>query len=106
MDETKSQVFPAYRLVAEFADGSRHLFDGFTWEQAHDEMEAAQIEHGDITWFDGVTDDHYENGRFYAAIPPPPHLPFPIIEPPDVGSEIDQQSIFDLYDNDGNEKEV
>ena len=40
----------------------------------------AQVEHGDITWFDGVTDEHYENGRFYAAFPPPPHSPFPIID--------------------------
>ncbi len=30
-----------------------------------------QDEHGDITWFDGVTDEHYENGVFYAAFPPP-----------------------------------
>ena len=43
-------------------------------------MEAAQDEHGDITWFDGVTDEHYENGRFYASVPPPPHSPFPIID--------------------------
>ena len=80
MNETKSQCFPAFRLVAAFDDGQRLTFDGFTYEQAHDAMEAAQDEHGDITWFDGVTDEHYENGVFHAAFPPPPHFPFPIID--------------------------
>ena len=80
MYETKTECFPAHRLVAEFADGQRLTFDGFTYEQAHDAMEAAQDEHGDITWFDGVTDQYYENGVFHAAVPPPPHSPFPIID--------------------------
>lgn len=87
MDEP--QAFPAHRLVAEFADGQRLLFDGFTQEQALDAMEAAQGEHGDITWFDGVTDEHYENGRFYAAFPPPTS-PFP----PSDGGDFEQQSLF------------
>lgn len=81
MSDKQEQFFPAFRLVAEFSDGSRLLFDGFTYEQAREAMEAAQDEHGDITWWDGVTDDHYENGKFFAAIPPPPHFPFPIIDP-------------------------
>lgn len=93
MSETTPQCFPAYRLVAEFADGQRLAFDGFTYEQAHDAMEDAQYKHGDITWFDGVTDEHYENGRFYAAIPPPPHSPFPIIDTTD-NSGLEQQSLF------------
>lgn len=93
MDETKSQCFPAYRLVAAFADGQRLTFDGLTWEQAHDAMEAAQEEHGDLTWFDGVTDEHYENGCFYAAVPPPPHSPFPIIDTTDDPS-FEQQRLF------------
>ena len=93
MPDQQNQIYPAYRLVAEFADGSRLLFDGFTYEQAQEAMEEAQDEHGDLTWHDGVTDDHYENGRFYALIPPPPHLPFPVIELPDDGLE--QQSLFD-----------
>ncbi len=80
MNETKTECFPAHRLVAEFADGQRLTFDGFTYEQARDAMEAAQDEHGDIAWFDGVTDEHYENGVFHAAFPPPPHSPFPIID--------------------------
>lgn len=84
------QYFPAHRLVAEFSDGSRLLFDGFTYDQARESMEAAQAEHGDITWFDGVTDEHYENGRFYASIPPPPHIPFPLID----ATDDEQQSLF------------
>ncbi len=83
MDENQSQIFPAHRLVAEFADGRRLTFDGFTYEQAYAAMEAAQDEHGDITWFDGVTDEHYENERFYASIPSPPHSPFPVIDTTD-----------------------
>lgn len=93
MEETNPQVFPAYRLVAEFADGSRLLFDGFTYELAHESMEAAQDEHGDITWFDGVTDEHYENGRYYAAVPPPPHSPFTIIDTTG-DPNFEQQSLF------------
>lgn len=37
-------------------------------------MEAAQTAHGEITWFDGVTDQHYENGRYYASLPDPPQI--------------------------------
>lgn len=92
MDETKPQCFPAFRLVAEFEDGQRLTFDGFTWEQARDAMEEAQIEHGDIIWFDGVTDGHYENGRYYAAVPPP-HSPFPIIDTTD-DPDFEQESLF------------
>lgn len=81
MDD-KEQIFPLFRLVAEFADGSRLLFDGFTEEQAQKSMEAAIEEHGDLTWWDGVTDLNYEKGRFHGSIPPPPHLD--IILPPDI----------------------
>jgi len=67
-------IYPAFRLVAQFADGTRLLFDGFTEEQAQQRMEAAQAQHGEITWYDGVTDEHYENGRFYKLTPPPPEI--------------------------------
>ena len=87
-----NSYFPAYRLVAEFSDGQRLLFDGFTYEQARNSMESAQAEHGDIAWFDGVTDQNYENGVFHSAIPNPPHFPFPIVELPD---GYDQQSLFE-----------
>ena len=91
MYEKQGQVFPAYRLVAEFADGSRLLFDGFTYEQAREAMKQAQYEHGGIGWYNGVTDDHYENGRYYTAFSPPPS-PFPVIEPHD-GKDFEQQTL-------------
>ena len=47
---------------------------GLTEQQARQSMEAAQAQHGDITWFDGVTDQHYENGRYYKLTPQPPEI--------------------------------
>ena len=40
------EIFPAYRLVAEFADGQRLTFDGLTEQQAQARMESAQAIHG------------------------------------------------------------
>lgn len=71
MDNTQ-QIFPAFRLVAQFADGQRLTFDGLTEQQAQQSMEAAQAQHGDITWFDGVTDRHYENGLLLQTHPAAP----------------------------------
>ena len=68
------EIFPAFRLVAQFADDQRLLFDGFTEEQARQRMETAQARHGDITWYDGVTDLHYENGKYHALVPQPPEI--------------------------------
>lgn len=73
MDQN-ADIFPAYRLVAQFADGQRLTFDGLTEQQAQNRMEAAQALHGDICWYDGVTDQHYENGHFYKLMPPPPTI--------------------------------
>lgn len=73
MDNTQ-QIFPAFRLVAQFADGQRLTFDGLTEQHAQQSMEAAQAQHGDITWFDGVTDQHYENGHYYKLTPQPPEI--------------------------------
>ena len=73
MDKTQ-EIFPAFRLVAQFADGTRQTFDGFTEDQAQQQMEAAQNLHGDIVWYDGVTDEHYENGIYYKMVPPPPEI--------------------------------
>ena len=70
MDET--EFFAPWRLVAAFADGSRLTFDGLTEEQAKDAMEAAQEEHGDIGYWNRVTDQNYEDGRYYKTIPEPP----------------------------------
>lgn len=69
-------VFPAYRLVAQFADGQRLTFDGLTEAQAEAQMEAAQTVHGDIYWYDGVTDQHYENGLYYKLAPQAPTINF------------------------------
>lgn len=66
----QEEVFPAFRLTAEYSDGARLLFDGLTYEQARENMEQAQWDHGEIVWWDGVTDEHYENGMYYAAHPP------------------------------------
>lgn len=74
MNDETTQVFPSFRLVAQFADGSRLLFDGLTESQAMRAMEAAQQKHGDITWYDGVTDQHYEKGKYCKLIPPPPEI--------------------------------
>ena len=65
MNNENMAVYPPYRLVAQFADGARLLFDGLTEAQAQQSMEAAQAQHGDIAWYDGVTDLHYENGKYY-----------------------------------------
>lgn len=66
------EFFAPWRLVASFADGSRLLFDGLTEEQAHAAMEAAMEEHGDIGYWNRVTDLNYEDGRYYKTIPEPP----------------------------------
>ena len=35
-------------------------------------MEAAQEQHGDIVYWNRVTDQNYEDGRYYKTIPEPP----------------------------------
>lgn len=80
-------AFLPYRIVAQYADGSRLAFDGFTMEQAKEAAEAAQDEHGDIGYWNTVTDEHYEDGLFYKLIPEPPVLKTSGIETPD-GSSI------------------
>lgn len=67
-----NEIFLPYRLVAEFADGKRLTFDGLTEEQARQNMEDAQAQHGDIAWYDGVTDANYDRGKYYKLIPQPP----------------------------------
>lgn len=69
-----TQVFLPFRLVASFADGARLLFDGLTEDHARQAMEAAQAHHGDITWWDAVTDQHYDHGHYYGTLPPPPEI--------------------------------
>ena len=67
------EFFAPWRLVASFADGTRHTFDGLTENQAHQAMENAQQTHGDISWWNRVTDLNYEDGRYYKLIPAPAH---------------------------------
>lgn len=69
MESDIVQAFPAYRLVAEFTDGARLTFDGGTEEEAQAAMEHAQDLHGEIFWWDGVTDALYEKGRLYKLVP-------------------------------------
>lgn len=38
--DPNTKVFPPYRLVAEYGDGSRLLFNGLTEQQAMDALEA------------------------------------------------------------------
>ena len=33
-----------------------------------------KAQHGDICWYDGVTDQHYENGKYYKLTPQPPEI--------------------------------
>lgn len=68
----EAQFFAPWRVVAEFADDSRLTFDGFTEEQARAAMEAAQNEHGDIAWWDHVTDVNYSDGQYYKTLRQPP----------------------------------
>lgn len=66
------EFFAPWRVVAAYGDGARLTFDGLTEEQAKDAMEAAQDKHGDITWWDHVTDVNYEDGRYYKTLSQPP----------------------------------
>lgn len=68
----EAQFFAPWRVIAEFADDSRLTFDGFTEEQARAAMEAAQNEHGDIAWWDHVTDVNYSDGQYYKTLRQPP----------------------------------
>ena len=66
------EFFAPWRVVAAYGDGARLTFDGFTEEQAKDAAGAAQDEHGDITWWDHVTDVNYTDGRYCKTLPQPP----------------------------------
>ena len=74
MNNENMAVYPPYRLVAQFADGARLLFDGLTEAQAQYSLEAALAHDVDIECYDVVTDLHYENGKYYKLIPPPPEV--------------------------------
>ena len=71
MNDAHQFFFPP-RLVAGHAGGPRLLVGGLAGQQAMDALEAAQAQHGDIVWYDGVTDQHYERGVYHALAPQPP----------------------------------
>ncbi len=62
MNNENMAVYPPYRLVAQFADGARLLFDGLTEAQAQQSMEAAQTKHGDIAWYNRPNTKHKTKG--------------------------------------------
>lgn len=98
MDD-QTNIFPPFRYVAQFADGSRLLFDGLTQQQAYDAIMEACAQHGDCAWYDGVTDQHYEKGQYYKLLPPPPSLPFPVFDVTD--AEDPQKALQDPLEADG-----
>lgn len=69
---SETEFFAPWRIVGAFSDGSRLTFDGLTEQQAVGAMSAAQTQHGDIVWWDRVTDANYEDGQYYKALPQPP----------------------------------
>ncbi len=99
MTNGTTKIFAPYRCAAAFADGSRLTFDGLTREQARASMESAMEQHGDLGWWNWVTDENYRNGEYYKLIPPPPHLPFPIIDVTD--AEDPQKALQDPFEENG-----
>ena len=68
------QTFYPWCVVAAFSDGSRLTFGGSTEDQARSAMEAASNEHGEISWWDHVTDTNYVDGQYYQLLPDLPTL--------------------------------
>ena len=102
MSDNKTEVFAPYRCAATFADGSRLTFDGITREQARSAMEAATEEHGDFSWWNWVTDENYRGGEYHLLTPPPPVLPFPVLDLTDCETEEQrQQALQDPLDAEG-----
>ncbi len=97
-----AKVYAPFRCVAAFADGSRLLFDGLTREQARAAADAAMEQHGDIGWWNWVTDENYRDGEYYKLIPPPPRFPFPILDLSDCATEEERQkALQDPFEPDG-----
>ncbi len=97
-----AKVYAPFRCAAAFADGSRLTFDGLTRDQARATMEAAMEQHGDIGWWDWVTDENYRKGEYHKLIPPPPLLPFPILDLSDCQTEEERQkALQDPFEEDG-----
>ena len=100
--EDKTKVFAPFRCVASFVDGSRLTFDGLTREQARAAMEAAMEQHGDYGPWAWVTDENYIGGQYYKLIPPPPRLPFPVLDLTDCETEEERpKALQDPFEEDG-----
>ena len=100
--DDKIKVFAPFRCVASFVDGSRLTFDGLTREQARAAMEAAMEQHGDYGPWAWVTDENYIGGQYYKLIPPPPRLPFPILDLTDCETEEEQRKALQApFEEDG-----
>ena len=100
-EDSKTKVYAPYRCAASYADGSRLAFNGLTREQARSAMESAAEQHGDISWWDWVTDTNYCGGKYYKLIPPPIHLPVPMIDLTDVPPEDCEKALQDPFEEDG-----
>lgn len=97
-----AKVYAPFRCVASFVDGSRLTFDGLTREQARTAMEAAMEQHGDYGPWSWVTDENYIDGQYYKLIPPPPRLPFPILDLTDCQTEEERlKALQDPFEEDG-----
>lgn len=72
MDDKEPQIFMPFCIVAAFGDGQRIRFPGIDKDHCYDLMLSACEQHGDVTWYDYVTDEFYENGVYYKLTPQPP----------------------------------
>ena len=68
MDNEKERQIFAACLVAEFSDGTRQRFYADTENEALDKIAKATEEHGDIAWYDGVTDEKYIQGTYHKLV--------------------------------------
>lgn len=74
IDEKTHDTVPPYArhsFVAEFSDGARLRFYGPTEAGILDAIAAAVPAHGDVLWYDGVTDQQYEHGQHYRLVRSP-----------------------------------
>lgn len=58
-------AYARFCFVAQYDDGARLLHYGPTEAAIMDAIAAAVRSHGDVVWYDGVTDQHYTKGRYY-----------------------------------------
>lgn len=56
-------ILPRFCYVAEFADETKQYFYGFTRRIVMRKIEGAQRKHGDIAFYDYVTDEFFIDGQ-------------------------------------------